>query len=40
MPPESERALLEHLQSMLDSNTQYDHPWICEDGHGNAFLVN
>ena len=39
MPPESERALLEHLQSMLDSNTQYDHPWICEEGHGNAFLV-
>jgi SAM-dependent methyltransferase len=41
MPPTSESALVAHLESMLEANRQKTgrHPWLCEEGFGQAFLV-
>lgn len=41
MPEKSEISLVEHLQKMLEENQQKTgrNGWMCEEGHGNAFLV-
>jgi len=39
MPLDSEKHLVNHLESMLDSNKGYPHRWMCEEGYGNAFVV-
>jgi len=41
MPEKSEILLVEHLQKMLEENQQKTgrNGWMCEEGHGNAFLV-
>jgi ubiquinone/menaquinone biosynthesis C-methylase UbiE len=39
MPPESEKSFVKHLESILKSNTGFPHPWMCNEGEGNAFVV-
>ena len=39
MPPESELALTKRFQQILENNTAPEHPWMCEEGRGNAFVV-
>ena len=39
MPSESELSLVKHLEKMLKLNTGFPHPWMCEEGKGNAFVV-
>ena len=39
MPPESEKSFVRYLNSMLKSNTKFPHPWMCNEGEGNAFIV-
>ncbi len=41
MPPSSERALVKHLEGLLEARacrTGAD-PWLCEEGFGQAFAV-
>jgi hypothetical protein len=41
MPDQSEKILVEYLQKMLEDNQKDTgkNAWLCEEGHGNAFLV-
>jgi hypothetical protein len=41
MPPESERAWLRRIEGLLEDNARRTgaHPWLCEEGYGNAFLI-
>uniref|UniRef100_UPI004048441F class I SAM-dependent methyltransferase n=1 Tax=Aliarcobacter sp. TaxID=2321116 RepID=UPI004048441F len=41
MPKDSEKALVKHFEKMMDENRAKTgkHPWLCEEGFGNAFLV-
>ncbi|MDB4856696.1 class I SAM-dependent methyltransferase [Gammaproteobacteria bacterium] len=39
MPPESEKSFVKYLESILKSNTDFPHPWMCNEGEGNAFVV-
>jgi ubiquinone/menaquinone biosynthesis C-methylase UbiE len=41
MPKKSEQELVEYLKKMLieNQNKTGTHPWLCKEGHGNAFLV-
>lgn len=41
MPQPSEAALVAHLESMLEANHLKTgrHPWICEEGFGQAFVI-
>ena len=41
MPPESELALVSHFRTVLAKRTRErnGHPWLCEEGYGQAFLV-
>ncbi len=41
MPKTSEKALVKHFEKMMDENRRKTkkHPWLCEEGFGNAFLV-
>lgn len=41
MPKDSEKALVKHFEKMLKENRAKTgkHPWLCEEGFGNAFLV-
>jgi len=39
MPPESEKSFVTYLEAILKSNTGFPHPWMCEEGKGNAFVV-
>ena len=39
MPETSEIALVEYLKKLLELNRSYPHPWMCEEGEGNAFVV-
>lgn len=39
MPEDSERAVVEVFAEMLKNNTEFPHPWMCEEGYGNAFVV-
>ncbi len=39
MPSESEKAFVEYLKTILNSNTGFPHPWMCNEGDGNAFVV-
>ena len=41
MPRESELALVKYLTNLLKLNGEKTgkHPWLCEEGYGNAFLV-
>ena len=39
MPEKSELALVRHFKEMLSKNTKYDHPWMCDEGYGNSFVV-
>ncbi|MBO73438.1 MAG: hypothetical protein CMD35_07480 [Flavobacteriales bacterium] len=39
MPVESEKSFVKYLQMILDSNTEFPHPWMCKEGDGNAFVV-
>lgn len=39
MPPESEKSFVRYLNLLLKSNTNFPHPWMCNEGEGNAFVV-
>lgn len=39
MPAESEKAFVEYLKTILNSNTGFPHSWMCNEGDGNAFVV-
>lgn len=39
MPAESEKAFVEYLKTILRENTRFPHPWMCNEGDGNAFVV-
>ena len=39
MPPESEKSFVKYLNLLLKSNTKFPHPWMCNEGDGNAFVV-
>lgn len=41
MPKDSEKALVKHFEKMMEANRAKtgNHPWLCEEGFGNAFLV-
>lgn len=39
MPNESEIIFVKHLETILESNTEFPHPWMCNEGEGNAFVV-
>jgi len=39
MPPESERSFVKYLNKILSANTSFKHPWMCNEGDGNAFVV-
>lgn len=41
MPKESEKALVKHFEKMMEEHRSKTgkHPWLCEEGFGNAFLV-
>ena len=39
MPSESEKSFVKYLESILKSNTGFPHPWMCNEGEGNAFVV-
>lgn len=41
MPKDSEKALVKHFEKMMEENRAKTgkHPWLCEEGFGNAFLV-
>ena len=39
MPSESEKAFIQHFNKILASNTTFKHPWMCNEGDGNAFVV-
>lgn len=41
MPKDSEKALVRHFEKMMEENRANTgkHPWLCEEGFGNAFLV-
>ncbi len=41
MPPASEKAWVRRMKEMLRENAERTggHPWLCEEGYGNAFLV-
>jgi ubiquinone/menaquinone biosynthesis C-methylase UbiE len=41
MPKDSEKALVKHFERMLKDERikTGKHPWLCEEGFGNAFLV-
>ena len=41
MPKESEISLVKKFESDLKKRQQKTgrHPWICEEGYGNAFLI-
>lgn len=39
MPKDSEQALVNHFEQMMKETKTGKHPWLCEEGFGNAFLV-
>ena len=41
MPEQSEKALVKHFANMLESNSRKTgkHPWLCDEGYGQAFIV-
>ena len=39
MPNESEIIFVKYLETILESNTEFPHPWMCNEGEGNAFVV-
>ena len=42
MPPESEQAVVSHFRQILDQRRSQHpsrHPWLCEEGYGQAFYV-
>ena len=42
MPNEAEVELVEYLNKLLDRRRKTNpekHPWLCDEGYGNAFLV-
>lgn len=39
MPPESEKYFVKYLNNILAANTNFKHPWMCDEGEGNAFVV-
>lgn len=39
MPPESEKSLVSYFNKILEANTSFKHPWMCNEGDGNAFVV-
>ncbi|KLE11783.1 hypothetical protein AF80_00095 [Aliarcobacter butzleri L355] len=41
MSKDSEKALVKHFEKMMEENRAKTgkHPWLCEEGFGNAFLV-
>jgi SAM-dependent methyltransferase len=41
LPPESERFLVKHFQTILEERKKKTalNPWLCEEGYGQAFLV-
>lgn len=39
MPSESEKSFVNYLEAILESNTEFPHPWMCNEGEGNAFVV-
>ncbi len=41
MPKDSEKALVKHFEKILNENKVKTgkHPWLCEEGLGNAFLI-
>lgn len=41
MPPASEAALVAHFEHLLAerAESKLEHPWLCEEGFGQAFLV-
>ena len=41
MPPESEKALVQHFKAVLADrrNSSVAHPWLCEEDYGQAFLL-
>jgi ubiquinone/menaquinone biosynthesis C-methylase UbiE len=41
MSSENEKELVKHLEKLLDQNKKRTgkHPWMCDEGYGNAFLV-
>jgi ubiquinone/menaquinone biosynthesis C-methylase UbiE len=41
MPEESEKAFVKYLNFLLEKNGAKTgkHPWLCEEGYGNAFLI-
>ncbi len=41
MPQESEIELVKHFEILLEKNQLKNrkHPWMCDEGYGNAFLV-
>ena len=41
MPDQSELSLVEYFTKMLNENEKKtgNHPWLCKEGYGNAFLV-
>jgi ubiquinone/menaquinone biosynthesis C-methylase UbiE len=41
MSKESEKALVQHFEEILEKRREKTgkHPWLCEEGFGNAFLI-
>ena len=39
MSTDSEKALVQYLNTVLVANNKYSHPWMCEEGYGNAFVI-
>jgi len=41
MPNDSEKILVKHFENILKENKSKTgkHPWLCDEGFGNAFLV-
>ena len=41
MPIDSEKALVKHFEKILQEKREKtgQHPWLCKEGFGNAFLV-
>ncbi len=41
MPEESEEVLVKHFEKLMEENKirTGNHPWLCDEGVGNAFLV-
>lgn len=37
--PDIEKILVGHFANMLANNTNNDHPWLCDEKFGQAFLV-